>query len=48
MVKTAQVGDLNVPANLVTKLGACHQHQRKFVGSQNVPSGLTVSIVYVL
>ena len=48
MVKTAQFGDLNIHANLVSKLVACHQHQKEFVVSQNVPSGLTVLIVYVL
>ena len=31
MVKAAQVGDLNVNANLVYKLVACHQHQRELV-----------------
>ena len=46
------VGDLTVHTNLASKLVACngcHQHQRgwqrELVVSQNVPSGLTVSIV---
>ena len=31
MVKTAQAGDLEACANLVSKLVACHQYQRELV-----------------
>ena len=31
MVKTAQVVNLNVHANLVSRINACYQHQREFV-----------------
>ena len=31
VVKAAQIGDLNARANLVSKLVACHQHQRELV-----------------
>ena len=31
MVKTAQISDLNVHAILVSKIVACHQHQRELV-----------------
>ena len=31
MVKTAQAGDLNAHANLVSKLDACHPHKRELV-----------------
>ena len=48
MVKTAQFGDLNVHANPVSKLTACHQHKREFVVTHNMPSGSIVSIVCVL
>ena len=31
MVKTAQAGDLNAHANLVSKLVACHEHLKELV-----------------
>ena len=31
MVKTAQAGDLNARANLVSKVVACHPHKRELV-----------------
>ena len=31
MVNTAQFGDLNVRADLVTELIACHQHHRELL-----------------
>ena len=31
MVKTAQAGDLNAHANLVSKLVACHPHKKELV-----------------
>ena len=31
MVKTAQDGDLNAHVSSISKLVACHQHQREFV-----------------
>ena len=31
MVKTAQAGDLNARANLVSKLDACHPYKRELV-----------------
>ena len=36
MVKTSQIGDLNAHANLVSKLVACHQHQRELVQCHNM------------
>ena len=48
MVKTAQAGDLNARANLVSKLVACHPHKRELVQCHRMCLPDLQSLLHVL